>query len=477
MSNHREPCFGRMRVATLVLALSAIVVASACDPPLPGSPAALFMALASPSDLPDDSPEEDAVMSKPVTLPGPGDVVLIGGWSKGNKSTASAEFFNPTTKKFSSLGSMPLSEGLGAGALLTSGVPHDEILVAGGFGGKSKFTKKGVSTTITGGATTQLEIFDPATGKFAAASAPLLTARVGASATALASGKILIAGGTDSSGNPTNTAEVFDPTTGKTTATVNHMSSPRAMHSATILGDNTVLIAGGATDNTGDLTNSADIYDPVANTFAATGAMLEARGAHAAALLGTGSLSGQVLVAGGFTGGSTGVSVIPFVEAYDPVGKAFNYVGSGSSIMNNGRAFHTATVLASGKVLVAGGFSVFGSTVAGDKLSGLYGANQNSAELFDPVAQTFTCINGTLSGGIGCKAAMKMGRGGHTATLFTSGPLEGQVLIAGGLGAKKPNSTATELNEAELFNPTTNTFTATGPLKAARGLHTAILLP
>ncbi len=463
-----------MRVATLVLALSAIVVASACDPPLPGSPAALFMTLASSSDATDATPEDDAVMSKTVTLPVSGDVVLVGGWSTGNKSTASAEFFNPTTKKFSSLGSMPLGEGLGAGALLTSGVPHNEILVAGGFGGKSKFTKKGVSTTITGGATTQLAIFDPATGKFTAASAPLLTARVGASATALASGKILIAGGTDSSGTPTNTAELFDPATGKTTATLNHMSSPRALHSATILGDNTVLIAGGATDNTGDLTNSADIYDPVANTFVATGAMLQAIGAHAAVLLDTGSISGQVLIAGGFTGGSTGLSVIPFVEAYDPVGKVFNYTASS---MNNGRAFHTATVLANGKVLVAGGFSVFLSTVAGDKLSGLYGANQNSAELFDPVAQTFTCINGTLSGGIGCKPAMKMGRGGHTATLFTSGPLEGQVLIAGGLGAKKPNSTATELNEAELFNPTTNSFTATGPLKAARGLHTAILLP
>ena len=463
-----------MRVATLVLALSAIVVASACDPPLPGSPAALFMALASSSDLPDDTAADDAVMSKTVTLPVSGDVVLIGGWSKGNKSTASAEFFNPTTKKFSSLGSMPLGEGLGVGALLTSGVPHNEILVAGGFGGKSKFTKKGVSTTITGGATTQLEIFDPATGKFTAAGAPLLTARVGASATALASGKILIAGGTDSSGNPTNTAEVFDPATGKTTATLNHMSSPRALHSATLLGDNTVLIAGGATDSTGDLTNSADIYDPSTNSFTATGTMVEASGAHSAVLLGTGSLSGQVLIAGGFTNVSSALFASYTVEAYDPVGKVFNYTASS---MNNSRAFHTATVLGNGKVLIAGGFYAGGSTVAGDKLSALYGANQNTAELFDPVAQTFTCINGTLSGGIGCKPAMKMGRGGHTATLFTSGPLDGQVLIAGGLGSKKPNGTATELNEAELFNPTTNSFAATGPLKAARGLHTAILLP
>ncbi len=429
------------------------------------------MAAGSSSDLTDAAPEDDAELSATAAIPVSGDVVLAGGWSKGNKSTASAEFFHPATKKFSKLGSMALGEGLGVGALLTLGVSHNEILVAGGFGGKSKFTKKTVSNTITGAATTQLEVFDPATGKFTAASAPLLTERVGATATALPSWKVLIAGGTDSAGTPTNTAEVFDPATGTTTATLNNMSSPRALHSATLLGDNTVLIAGGATDNTGDLTNSADIYDPLAKTFTATGTMLEALGAHTAALLDTGT-PGQVLIAGGFTGSSLGLFADANVEAYDPVGKVFNSVG----IMNNARAFHTATVLDNGQVLLAGGFSAFGPTVSGGKLMALFGANQNTAELFDPVAQTFTCINGTATGG-GCNAAMKMGRGGHTATLFTSGPLAGQVLIAGGLGAKKPNSTATELSEVELFNPVTNAFTATGSLKAARGLHTAVLLP
>ncbi len=469
MSNYSEPGFGRSRVGTLVIALCLIVVTSACNPPLPGSPADLLMRAAMSSDPTDDPPEDDAEMSASAPIPVSGDVVLIGGWSKGNKSTASAEFFNPATKKFSKLGSMPLGEGLGAGALLTSG----EILVAGGFGGKSKFTKKTVSNTITGDAETQLEIFDPTTGKFTAAAAPLLDERVGATATTLPSGEVLIAGGSDSTGTPTNTAEVFDPTTGKTTATSNNMSSPRALHSATLLGNNTVLIAGGMIDNTGDLTSSADIYDPVANTFTATGAMLESLGAHAAVLLNAGTLTGQVLITGGFIGGSTGLSVDYKVEAYDPIGQVFNYTASS---MNNARAFHTATVLGNGQVLVAGGFSAFGATVAGDKLNALYGSNQNSAELFDPDTQAFTCINGLTSGDV-CKASMKIGRGGHTATLITSGTLEGEVLIAGGLGAKNPDGTATELSEAELFNPVTNTFTATGSMKAARGLHTAFLLP
>jgi hypothetical protein len=473
MPNYNDQCFGRTRVALLAFALCAMPLTSACDPPLPGSPGDSSIAADASSDSNDAAAEDGADLPATAPMPGSGDVVLVGGWSKGNKSTASAEFFNPATKKFSQLGSMPTGEGLGVGALLTSGVPHTEIMIAGGFGGKSKFTKKTVSNKVTGSATTQLEILDPATGKFTAASAPLLTARVGATATALSSGEVLIAGGTDSGGNPTNTAEVFDPATGETTATANNMSSPRAFQSATLLGDNTVLIAGGMTDNVGDLTSSADIYDPGANTFTATGAMFEPLGAHAAVLLDTGTLAGQVLISGGFTGGSSALLASQNVIAYDPVGKTFNFT-SGS--MNNARAFHTATLLASGQVLVAGGFSAFGPTVMGGRLMALFGANENSAEIFDPVAETFTCINGTATSG-GCKASMKMGRGGHTATLFTSGPLAGEVLITGGLGAKNPDSTATELKEAELFNPVTSAFTATGSMEAERGLHVALLLP
>jgi len=473
LPNYSELRFGRMRIALLGLALCLMPLTSACDPPLPGSPTDSSVQADASSENIDIAAEDGEDLPATAALPMSGDVVMAGGWSKGNKSTATAEFFNQTTKKFSKLGSMPSSEAAGVGALLTSGVPHTEILIGGGFGGKSKFTKKTVSNAITGAATAQLEILDPSTGNFTAATAPLLMARVGATATALSSGKVLIAGGTDSGGNPTSTAEVFDPSTGETTATGNNMSSARAFHSATLLGDNTVLIAGGMTDNTADLTASADIYDPVANTFTATGTMFEGLGAHAAVLLTTGTIAGQVLISGGFTGGSSGLLASLDVIAYDPVGKTFNFT---SSSMNSPRAFHTATVLANGQVLVAGGFSAFGATVMGGQLNALFGANENTAEIFDPVAETFTCVNGTATVG-GCKASMKMGRGGHTATLFTSGPLMGEVLIAGGLGAKKPDSTATELNEAELFNPTTSTFTKTGSMKVARGLHAALLLP
>src|ERR1019366_403551 len=123
-----------------------------------------------------------------------------------NVSTATAEFFNPATKKFTKTGSLPVSEGAGVAALLTLNVPHAEILAAGGFTGSSKFVHSTVSSKVTGTAIANVETFDPATGKFTAAAANLLTARFGATATELVSGKVLIAGGSDATGTPLDSA-------------------------------------------------------------------------------------------------------------------------------------------------------------------------------------------------------------------------------------------------------------------------------
>jgi hypothetical protein len=141
--------------------------------------------------------------------------------------------------------------------------------------------------------------------------------------------------------------------------------------------------------------------------------------------------------------------------------------------------FHSATALASGKVLVVGGFDNFTSTANGGTgtMSSLFGSTLKSAEIYDPVGDTFTCVPGIGAGGAVCKASMKVARATHTATLFPSGPLANQVLIAGGPGAPKPNTTSTELKEAELYNPTNNQFTKVGNLTSPRGLHAAVLLP
>ena len=100
-----------------------------------------------------------------------------------------------------------------------------------------------------------------------------------------------------------------------------------------------------------------------------------------------------------------------------------------------GRNQHTATLLANGKVLVAGG---------GDNLA--------TAELYDPATGTWT-FTGSLNAG----------RGAHTAALLS----DGKVLVAGG---------GDNLATAELYDPATGTWTFTGSLNAGRYLHTSTLL-
>jgi hypothetical protein len=153
---------------------------------------------------------------------------------------------------------------------------------------------------------------------------------------------VLIVGGVlTSASDPVATAEVYDPATGNFTMT-GAMATAREQHTAT-LGDGRVLIVGGTTSTgTGDLhpTATVEVYDPSTGSFSVTGSMAEARTFHTATLL----PSGKVLVAGGGDENST-------AEVYDPANGSFRTTGR----MEIGRSGHTATLLPNGSVLVAGG--------------------------------------------------------------------------------------------------------------------------
>ena len=174
-------------------------------------------------------------------------------------------------------------------------------------------------------------------------------------------------------------------------------------------------------------------------SFTANGLMSTARACHSATLL----PSGKVLLAGGinYPNGPT-ETILSSAEVFDPVLGTSMVVGS----MSIGRTGHTATLLPSGKVLIAGG---------AEETTQLA-----TAELFDPITNTFT-----LTG------SMTIGRASHTATLL----LNGMVLLAG--GEKIDSSYMVGIPQAELFNPSTGTFSVTGSLGTGRAAAVAVLLP
>ncbi len=254
----------------------------------------------------------------------------------------------------------------------------------------------------------------------------MTTPREGHAATLLPSGTVLVTGGLYSS-----TAELYDPATGTWSAT-GSMSFGRNQHTMTLLPTGKVLVAGG---DAGD-SRTAELYDPDAGQWTTTGAMLLGReGGHTATLLPT----GKVLVVGGRAPGSR--DPLASAELYDPATGEWHPTGE----LPIARALHTATLLASGQVLVLGGLPI---------------STASSAELYDPATGTWTPTAPTVAA-----------RVGHTATRLRSGA----VLVAGG----QDFSSGAPLCggcDAELYDPAAGTWRRTGSMFAPRGGHTATLL-
>ncbi|MCA1835031.1 MAG: IPT/TIG domain-containing protein, partial [Actinobacteria bacterium] len=124
-------------------------------------------------------------------------------------------------------------------------------------------------------------------------------------------GKVLIAGGANNIVR--NEAELYDPATGRWAATAS-MKEPREGHAATVLFGGGVLVVGGGGAtydiHLPDAVASAEIFDPAAGVWRYTTFMGEARGMHTATLLSGStcqgasppSYCGTLLAAGGSSG-------------------------------------------------------------------------------------------------------------------------------------------------------------------------------
>ncbi|MGA7749071.1 MAG: kelch repeat-containing protein, partial [Gallionella sp.] len=268
---------------------------------------------------------------------------------------------------------------------------------------------------------------------------PMITAPAGReshTATLLSDGTVLVAGGLTDPAAPAvlSTSELYDPSTNTWTATAGSLATARDFHTATLLPNGMVLVAGGQDGNSSIA--SAELYNPSTGIWSSAGTMNTSRYNHTATLL----PNGKVLVAGGWNGSVSSPTALNTAELYNPATNSWTPAGN----LASARAYHTATLLPNGQVLVAGGFPIPPSTTP-----------NASAELYDPAKNTWAAA-GSLANG----------RMEHTATLLPTG----KVLVAGGFGTAY-------LVSAELYDPVANTWSSGGNLNAARNWHTATLLP
>jgi hypothetical protein len=288
-----------------------------------------------------------------------------------------------------------------------------------------------------------VELYDPSTGTFVPTGS-MTVRRMEHTATLLADGRVLLAGGSTwllaGQGMPTvlASAELYDPAMGKFTQT-GSMQTARSGAMATRLRDDRVLITGGTGDTSADAITS-EIYDPATGTFSAAPS---AHGGKAGLfVVSTFPLTdGRLLVVGG-----AGDQRAPWIETYDPI--------DGTLAMPQSLtmpSFETATVLADGRVLLIGG--KFHSDSSFTQLDLL-------AALFDPATGTLRDIATPA----------------NDFQAFTGTRLaDGRVLLLGIAGRA---DAVPQLGYAEVFDPGAETFHSFGPLVArpARPGGTATLL-
>ncbi len=259
-------------------------------------------------------------------------------------------------------------------------------------------------------------------------------------ATLLADGTVMFAGGSKNGTTATNDVEIVDPVGGTIVKTLT-LNSARMYHTATLLANGNVVIAGGLDGPSGNAVNTLEIYTGGSSFTTVSGTLATARAAYTATLLSTGTYAGSgdgaILFAGGVPSASG--SLISSAEILVITGTAAAPPANPPSItMATARAYFTATRMPDGLILVAGGLANVGAS--------------NTAELFDPSTNKFVAIGGTAwaasnpytygtiitpvngNNGSSFRATVAGTSGGSEPTWSTSAPNPGNTIADGATG-------------------------------------------
>lgn len=289
-------------------------------------------------------------------------------------------------------------------------------------------------------------------------------------ATLLGDGTILVAGGNSQAIAPTmsalTVASLYQPSQNGW-FNLPDMATDRAYYGAALLQNLTsVLVAGGYSGTTAALganvggscgiqgprgqfiwtegrgIKAAELFDETMFSWKPAASMNSARAEFTLVRL----PNGQILAPAGDWAGQT-------AEIYNPPSDTWTYTAS----MNGGRMGAATTLLPDGRVFVGGGN--FGYNVLGVAIN-----CPADAEVYDPNANTWSGTGG-----------MSKNRYHATATVVRVADGSWRVLVAGGFDGNDGN--LTQLQTAELWDPTTNNFTPAASMSTPRGNHTATLLP
>jgi len=350
-----------------------------------------------------------------ATTLGNGKILVAGGYTTNSTTTTSdCRLYTPSSNTWSSTGAMATARAEHSAIVLADG----RVLVTGGYSGSASLSSS--------------EIYDPSLGTWSSATAMSSQRRNHASIT-MPNGLTLITGGrNDATPSGLSTVAIYNPANNSWTNGAS-LSTQRFRHSMTTAPNGRIIITGGLNTSGSPAVNnylsSVEIYSPSGDNYYQGSNLPEGRRGHFTAVL----PNGNVLVAGGATGDNTISTTTKEYNTGDQRSNTFTATGS----LTTARAYHTATLLNSGKFLIAGGYAGGSDYFAG-------------CELYDPSTGTWSSTG-----------SLTLGRRDHEAVLLPTG----KVLLTGGYNPG--GGTAIKVN-SELFNPTTGTWGAATSMNTKR---------